>query len=385
MEERVHFNNISLFTGAMGLDLGLEQAGFKTVVAVEMDPTCANTIRTNRPYVNVIEKDICNVNTGEILDTAGLRRGEVDLISGGPPCQPFSFAGKRRSIRDIRGRAFMEFVRIVKEVRPRFFLIENVRGILSAAIPHRPVDQREERRLPLKPSEKPGSALGYLLAQFDKLGYAVTYGLVNSADYGVPQTRERVFFIGSRDGLKLPLPEPTHSKEGGVGKEKWRNLSDAVYGLQEHRPLVLKLPPSRKKYLSKIPAGGNWKCLPKMMQKQALRGAYYSSGGKTGYLRRLSFSCPSPTLLTNPVAKATYLIHPLELRPISVKEYARIQQFPDDWIFCGSLRQQYRQIGNAVPIGLGLAFGKVIYERLYEQLAILPDIRIRHTNSREQE
>lgn len=365
------FNNISLFTGAMGLDLGLEQAGFRTTVAVEMDPWCANTIRSNRPSIKVIQRDIRQVSTREILEAAGLKRGEPDLISGGPPCQPFSTAGKRGSIRDIRGQLFLEFLRVVRESQPKYFIIENVKGILSAAINHRPLDKRGKKHAPLRPYERPGAALKYLLSEFDKSGYKVTYRLVNAADYGVPQVRERVFFIGSRDGVEVPFPEPTHSKRGSGGKENWRTLSDAICNLNDNSPLAMKIPPARVRYLKKIPAGGNWRDLPLKLQKKAMGAAYYSGGGKTGFLRRLSFSEPAPTLVTCPVAKATSLLHPTELRPLSVKEYARIQQFPDDWKLDGAIRRQYRQIGNAVPIGLGRAFGEVIRECLSRNRIIL--------------
>jgi DNA (cytosine-5)-methyltransferase 1 len=372
MKENVIFNNISLFSGALGLDLGLERAGFKTLVAVEINSQCANTIRMNRPSIRVLQKDIRQVSTNEILQVAGVRRGEIDLLSGGPPCQSFSTAGKRGSIRDIRGQLFLEFLRVVRESRPRFFIIENVRGILSAPILHKPLDDGEITESSLMPSERPGSAIKYLLSQFAKIGYTVTYGLANAADFGVPQIRKRVFFIGSRNQIKIKLPIPTHTEKPTAGKEKWRVLSDALMGLDPKGDQSPKIPPSRIKYLKKIRAGGNWKDLPLRLQKQALGGAYHSGGGKTGFLRRLSFSRPAPTLVTWPYANATSLYHPIELRTLSIREYARIQQFPDDWKLYGTLAQQFEQIGNAVPIGLGYAFGKAIYDSLLELTMKIP-------------
>jgi DNA (cytosine-5)-methyltransferase 1 len=351
----------------MGLDLGLERAGFKTVVALENDVSCIKTIRANRPSLPIIAKDIRTVTSKEILSTAHLKIGEPYLISGGPSCQAFSTAGRRKSLHDPRGMLIWEFMRIVRECKPKMFLMENVRGILSAAIKHRTIETRGKNNPPLEACEKPGSALELILSKFDKMGYRVTYWLLNSTDYGVPQKRWRVFIVGNRQGHAIDPPITTHSDIPITGKKRWLTLKDVIGDLNESSPSILKFSPSVGKYLHFIPQNGNWRDLPAHLQKLAMKKAYYAKGGRSGFFRRLSFSRPSPTLLTSPVTKASSLCHPSQLRPLSVTEYARIQQFPINWKFMGTIEQQYRQIGNAVPLGLASAVGKVIFNSLLEK------------------
>jgi len=212
--------SISLFTGAFGLDLGIEEAGFDTVSVVEIDTDATKTIVLNRPHLaeSAVPRDIQQISAQTLLSEGGrvlnlgraLQPGEVDLVTGGPPCQPFSTAGKRQSIGDPRGSLFMDFIRIVKEVQPRFFIMENVRGLLSAPLQHRPHTHRGMDFLPLKPEEMRGAALGVVLAEMRKIDYSVVYSLLEEADYGVPQNRQRVVFIGSRDNEPLSFPLPTH-------------------------------------------------------------------------------------------------------------------------------------------------------------------------------
>ena len=215
--------SISLFTGAFGLDLGLEKAGFNTVSVVEKDSDSTKTIAINRPNLaeSAIPRDIRDVDASQLLKEGGkvlnlgrsLKPEEVDLISGGPPCQPFSTAGKRLSIGDPRGSLFKEFIRIVKEIQPRFFLMENVRGLLSAPIQHRPHNQRGANYPPLTPNEMPGAALKIILSEIESIGYKVAYKLLQAANYGVPQTRLRVFFIASRDHEKITFPEINYKEK----------------------------------------------------------------------------------------------------------------------------------------------------------------------------
>jgi DNA (cytosine-5)-methyltransferase 1 len=247
-------------------------------------------------------------------------------------------------------------VRLIEGIQPRFFVMENVRGLLSAAIRHRPIEQRGKGARPYEPDELPGSAFQVILDEFERLGYTYVYGLLNAADYGVPQIRERVIIIGSRDHEPIALPKPTHSQNGS-GLPRWRTLREALEGLRDPEPQYPPYPESRLRFLRLIPEGGNWRSLPPELLPEAMGGALHSGGGKVGFYRRLAWDKPSPTITTSPAQKATDMCHPSELRPISVREAARIQGFPDDWVFCGSMADQYRQIGNAVPLGLGKAIG----------------------------
>ncbi|WP_205747050.1 DNA cytosine methyltransferase [Deinococcus sp. KSM4-11] len=354
-------SHISLFSGAMGLDLGLEAAGFQTRAAVEIDRAARETIRTNAawfPHPPFIASDITRLGAADLLAATGLKRGEVTLVSGGPPCQPFSTAGRRGALNDPRGSLFRDFLRIVGEVQPRFFVMENVRGLLSATLRHRPISARDGT--PLEPEEERGSAFHVILAEFERIGYTFTYGLLNAADYGVPQLRQRVVILGSRDHEPLALPEPTHSETGANGLPPWRTLRDALDNLHDPIPHFQPYSKVRLQYLRLVPEGGNWRSLPKELIPSAMGGAYTSAGGRVGFYRRLSWDRPAPTVTTSPTQKATDLCHPSEHRPISVREAARLQGFPDDWAFSGSLAEQYRQIGNAVPVGLGKAIGDTL-------------------------
>lgn len=366
--------SISLFTGAYGLDLGLEQAGFHTVTVVEKDRDAVKTIALNRPFLqeSAIAREIQNVTSQQLLEEGGrvlnlgraLKPQEVDLVTGGPPCQPFSTAGKRGSVMDPRGSLFMDFIRIVKEVQPRFFLMENVKGLLSASLRHRPINQRGKDYPPLEPDEIPGSALKVVLSEMKEIGYNVVYNLLEAADYGVPQNRERVIFIGSRDGETPTFPIPKYCKDGKI-LPKWRTLKDALTGLVDAKPEFMSYSESRLKYLRLLEAGQNWKHLPEDLKQEAMGGAYNSGGGKVGFYRRLSWDKPSPTITTSPHQKATDMCHPVELRSLTVRESAKLQTFPDDWIFYGSVSSKYKQIGNAVPVLLAKELGIYLFNLIH--------------------
>ena len=352
---------ISLFSGAMGLDLGLEKAGLECVGCLEMDKRACQTIRRNRPGIPLIQGDIRDwISEGALLDQFGITAGEVSLIVGGPPCPSFSTAGKRQAFNDPRGQVMFDFLKIVNDVRPTFFLMENVRGILSAALAHVPLTDRADK----SHYEGKGSVLTLLNAKFKEMGYTVTAQLVNAANYGTPQKRERVVFIGSRDGLQVAMPVGAYGPEESLFMRRWRTLGDALEGLSDDDPEFIPYSKKRAKYLSMLKEGENWRALPAEHQKNALGGAYDSTGGRVGFFRRLAFSEPSPTVTTSPAQNSTCLCHPVELRPLSVREYARIQQFPDDWIFEGTVVDKYRQIGNAVPVGLGYVIGTTILNYL---------------------
>ena len=363
---------ISFFSGALGLDLGLEKAGFALKAVVECNRLALETIENNTDYLNgnrqvVIDQALTLDNVAaickSILDKTRLKKNPPFLLAGAPPCQPFSTAGKRASMRDVRSNGFEVFFKAVGILKPKFFVIENVKGILSAAKSHRPLAERGAGFPPLDPDEEHGSAFKEILDGLSKLsrkhGYCVSWGVVNSADFGCPQVRDRILFIGSLDG-HFVWPEPTHSKERKKGLKKWVTFKKGLKGLNDSEPLYANFSSSVSKYLKLIPAGGNWRSLPEKKREDALGGAFNSWGGRSGFLRRLSWDRPAPTITSSPKSKATMLCHPEEVRPLTVRECARIQQFPDTWDFAGSLSQQYLQIGNATPVSLGTAIGEAI-------------------------
>jgi DNA (cytosine-5)-methyltransferase 1 len=355
---------ISLFSGAMGLDIGLEQSGFELRAAVENNPAARETIKLNRPDLPVLD-DITIITTRQLLKAAGLRKRELTVLSGGPCCQSFSTVGKRHSLGDPRGNLFRDFCRIVREAQPRFFIMENVPGILSAAIQHRPLNQRGPGFPPLSRNELFGSALTEVIEEFKRLKYHVVFGVLNAADFGVPQKRHRVVFIGSRDGEPIRLPSPTHSEHPSAEHHllPWMTLRVALKNVRSEN--WFDFSETRKKYLRKLKPGQNWRHLKdKRVQRNALGGAFLSWGGRTGFYRRLAWDQPSPTLTTQPNSFATMLCHPTKLRPLSVEEYSAIQQFPKKWKFAGSVRQRYELIGNAVPTGLGKHIGLMLKQAL---------------------
>lgn len=351
---------VSLFSGAMGLDIGLEKAGFHTAVAIEKNKTAVKTIKLNRPKIHVFDEPIEEVSSTRILEAMDQKKGEICIVSGGPCCQSFSTVGSRGSLGDPRGSLFREFTRIVEQTRPRFLIMENVKGILSAAVKHRTLNERGPGNPPLSTEEELGSALNVILSEFTALGYYVVYGLLNCADYGVPQNRLRVIFLGSRDGEDISLPIPTHSKTPVRGKLPWVTLRDAIGEITDPSPDFIDFPPDRQELLALLTAGQNWTDLPANLQEKALGAAYISWGGRSGFCRRLEWDKPSPTLTTSPTGRATSLCHPDLLRPLTVGEYAALQQFPGDWEVVGSTQQKYIQIGNAVPVGLGWAIGQAL-------------------------
>lgn len=344
-------NYLSFFSGALGLDLGLESEGFTPLLYCEVDKACRGTIKANRPNVPLIE-DITSYTYEEIRSISGMTSRELDLVVGGPPCQAFSTAGARRSFEDDRGNVFLYFLDICMKLLPKYLVIENVRGLLSAAYNPSNKENKKENR---------GTALEYVVNYLIEHGYGVSFNLYNSANYGVPQIRERVVIVASRDGDKLPYLMPTHDQDCKYGLKPWNVLSSVISGMPKNNiEQCARFPEKRLKYYRLLKSGENWRNLPIELQKEALGKSYYLGGGKTGFLRRLSWDKPSPTLVTSPTMPATDLAHPEEDRPLSVAEYARIQQFPDDWIFHGSLSDKYKQIGNAVPCGLGKAIAKLL-------------------------
>jgi DNA (cytosine-5)-methyltransferase 1 len=244
--------------------------------------------------------------------------------------------------------------------------------LLSAPINHRPHAERGDGKMPLMQDEMPGGALEYIINRLKSGGYNISFNLYNSANYGVPQIRERVVIICHRDGGKVPHLNPTHSDNPVFGLPRWKTLKEVISDLDEASAEYIKFPDDRLKYYKMLKPGQYWKNLPLDLQKEALGKSYFSGGGKTGFLRRLSWDKPSCTLVTHPAMPATDICHPEKNRPISIQEYKRIQQFPDDWIVCGSIINKYRQIGNAVPVGLGEAIGKTILAHFNGESMIPP-------------
>lgn len=286
---------ISFFSGALGLDLGLEKAGFVLKAAVECNPVAVQTIENNIKLRNgkklvIIDKTLSPENVNEIckdiLKKTRLKKTTPYLLAGAPPCQPFSTAGKRASMQDSRSCGFKVFLKAVNILRPKFFVIENVKGVLSAAKKHRPLAKRGPGFPKLEPSEEHGSALRDLLDNINdlcqKVGYCVSWGIVNSADYGNPQTRERIVFIGSLDG-HFVWPKPTHSKDGKGNRKRWVTLRNVLKEPKEQSPAYRAFNNVVSDYLELIPEGGNWRNLPESLQANAIGSAYNSWGGRSGF------------------------------------------------------------------------------------------------------
>lgn len=357
---------LSFFSGAMGLDLGIEKAGFDIRLACESDKTCQQTITLNRPEIPLIG-DVLNYSEKDIRQLSGIQ-GDIDLVVGGPPCQAFSTAGARRGFDDARGNVFLVYIDLLLKLRPKYIVIENVRGLLSAALHSLP----EEKTQPWVAASigKPGGALLYILEKLKNGGYTTSFNLYNTANYGVPQIRERVVIICTRNGDKVPYLNPTHSDDSRFGLPKWVTFKDAVEGLTEcHHS---NFPEKRLKYYSMLKAGQYWKDLPKEIQPEAMGNSFYLGGGKTGFYRRLSWDRPSCTLVTSPTMPATDICHPCENRPLSIEEYKRIQTFPDDWKLAGNLQKQYKQVGNAVPVHMGEIIGKAILDHMSRKSKMPP-------------
>ena len=311
---------IELFAGAGGLALGLEKAGLTTLQFVEIDSSCCETLKKNRPNWNVVCEDIHNIDFTQY-------RGKVDIVTGGFPCQAFSYAGKKLGMEDVRGTLFYEFARCVKEVSPKVFMAENVRGLVS---------------------HDNGRTLQTILSVFGELGYKVQYQILNAAFFNVPQKRERIVIVGIREDLDVEFEYPVPNKTMMTLRE---GLKDCPVSEGQ------AYSPKKKAVLDLVPPGGCWVDLPEEVQKDFMGKSFYSGGGKRGMARRISWDEPCLTLTCSPSQKQTERCHPEETRPFTVREYARIQSFPDDWEFCGGIGDKYKQIGNAVPVNLGYAIG----------------------------
>lgn len=357
---------ISFFTGAGGLDMGFIKAGFDIKLCVEIEEKYCSTLKENHPEWNVRRGDIMDYDKDRVYLEAGLNKNEkIDVIIGGSPCQSFSTAGNRQAFDDPRGKAMIKYAELVNELQPKVFVLENVRGLLSASLKHRKLKERGQGFPSLTEEEERGSALKYLISKFKY--YNINIHLVNAANYGVAQKRERVFIIGVRENLKkdFDFPNPTHNKDGSNGKQKWITVSNVLEELSQEieNHDYVTYSAERLKYMKLVPeGGGDWRDLPNDVVKEAMGGAYNSSGGRVGFYRRIKIDEPAPTLLTSPIQKSTNLGHPFEDRPLSIQEYLKIQGFPLDYKLSGTINDQYTQIGNAVPIKLAYVIGNAIYD-----------------------
>lgn len=332
----IMFTTIELFAGAGGLALGVERAGFDTIGLIEFDKDAANTLKKNRPSWNVICDDIANISKLDLEEYFGIKSGELDLLSGGAPCQSFSYAGNRLGLEDARGTLFYHYAVFLEKLQPKMFLFENVRGLLT---------------------HDKGRTYETILKIFGDAGYTIQKNILNAWDYDVAQKRERLITVGIRndltDEVAFEFPKPHRYKPV---------LRDVLTNV----PKSLGTPYSdyKKKIFELVPPGGYWRDIPADIAKEYMKSCWEMGGGRTGILRRMSLDEPSLTVLTSPSQKQTDRCHPSEARPFTIRENARCQSFPDDWAFCGSVGQQYKQVGNAVPVNLAYEIARKIKEGL---------------------
>jgi DNA (cytosine-5)-methyltransferase 1 len=332
---------ISLFSGCGGLDLGLHEAGFRTVLATDAEQRCAETWHRNFPEVPFVIGRIGELGRTGLIEAMGGSFGEVDLVAGGPPCPPFSKSRfyrkeKPRALDDPNGWETIDgFLNVLDWDRPRAFLLENVKGLAYRI--H-------------------ADALETILERAERLGYRSTVGVLNAADYGVPQIRERCFVVGSLE-RDLALPRPTHSKDHATGLHRWITAGDVLFDLDteeaaddaghfaggQHHDLLRPVPPGDN-YLFFTEKRGH----PEPRFKW--RGRYWS------FLLKLSPDLPSWTIQ----ARRSNNMGPFHWRNriLRIAEIKRLQTFPDNFDLAGTVEQQWRQVGNAVPPALAAAVGR---------------------------
>ncbi len=332
--------SIELFAGAGGLALGLEEAGFEHIGLIEWDKSAAETLIKNRPKWNVLNEDVEKVAERDLEQEFGVKKYELDLLSGGAPCQSFSYAGKRLGLDDVRGTMFYHYATFLHKLQPKMFLFENVRGLLT---------------------HDKGRTYRTILGIFEDEGYITTHQILNAWDYAVPQKRERLITVGIRkdlaDKISFSFPKPH------IYKPILRDVKLDVHPSSEE---CASYSDYKARVFALVPAGGYWRDIDPEIAKEYMKTCWYMGGGRTGILRRISLDEPCLTVLTNPGMKQTDRCHPLEVRPFSYRENARIQTFPDDWEFCGRLSERYKQVGNAVPVNLAKDIGIEIIKTIRE-------------------
>ena len=318
--QRSNLTSIELFCGAGGLALGMHNAGIKSRLLVDFDKNSIKTLQQNRPEWKSECASVLDIQLHEYKD-------KIDIMAGGFPCQAFSYAGKSLGFADTRGTLFYEYARLIDQVKPRLVIGENVKGLLN---------------------HDEGRTLSVIVSELENLGYKVAFKVLRAQFLDVPQKRERLIIFGVRKDISSEIVFP-------VEKDYTITMRAALKGVPKSPGQVYS--DSKRKIMELIPEGGYWRDLPDEIQREFMGGSYHLGGGKTGMARRLAWSEPSLTLTCNPAQKQTERCHPKETRPLTVREYARIQTFPDDWEFAGSVSSQYKQIGNAVPVNLGYHIG----------------------------
>lgn len=332
------YTSIELFAGAGGLALGLEMAGFEHIGLVEFDKSAANTLKVNRPNWNILCEDVELVAKRDLEKEFGIKKFQLDLLSGGAPCQSFSYAGKRLGLEDVRGTMFYHYATFLKKLQPKMFLFENVKGLLT---------------------HDKGKTFKTIYDIFEEQGYKVTYSVLNALDYGVAQKRERLIVIGIRNDLADDVTFEFPKKYN-----KQLVLRDILQDVPESE--CAKYSKEKEAIFKLVPPGGYWKDISPDIAQSYMKSCWFMEGGRTGILRRLSLDEPSLAVLTTPQMKQTERCHPLEVRPFSIRENARIQSFPDEWEFTGTIASKYKQIGNAVPCNLAKEIGLKIKKALGE-------------------
>lgn len=338
IKPKKEYKSIELFAGAGGMALGLEKAGFKHVLLNEFEKNSCNTLRFNRPNWNVLEDDIRNVNFTKY-------ENQVDIVTGGFPCQAFSSAGKKLGFEDTRGTLFFDFARCITEVKPKVFIGENVKGLLT---------------------HDKGKTLEVIKQSIKDIGYnLIEPRVLKAMYYKVPQKRERLFLVAIRNDLSKYTSEFNFPEK----YNKVLTVADAflkgeLYDTDVPKSDGVEYPKRKREIMENVPEGGYWRDLPDELQREYMGGSYFLGGGKTGLARRLSMKAPSLTLVCSPAMSQTERCHPIETRPLTIRESARIQTFPDEWFFSGAKGQQYKQIGNAVPVNLAYAMGLSVVDLL---------------------
>lgn len=338
MEKPIYMKSIELFAGAGGLALGLEKAGFEHIGLVEFNVSAAETLKLNRPNWNVLCEDVEKVASRDLEKEFKIKKYELDLLSGGAPCQSFSYAGKRLGLEDVRGTMFYHYATFLKKLQPKMFIFENVKGLLT---------------------HDGGKTYQTICDIFSQEGYEVCHQVLNAVDYSVPQKRERLITIGLRKDLvdKCVFSFPKKHDKKLVVRDIRLDVNPPKSECERYSAY-------KEKVFKLVPPGGYWKDIDPNIAKEYMKSCWYMGGGRTGILRRISLDEPCLTVLTSPGMKQTDRCHPIEVRPFSYRENARIQTFPDDWVFYGKLTEKYKQVGNAVPVNLAKEIGLEIIRTL---------------------
>lgn len=318
------FSFAEVCAGAGGLSKGFINKGFQPVFLNDFDKVCCRTLLTNHPTANIINGSMTDINMTQYKN--------IDVLMGGVPCQSFSQIGERKGLDDERGNLMMEFIRMIQISQPKVFLIENVKGLTT---------------------HDKGNTFKIIMEKLSEMhNYEIHSKILNANDYGVPQKRERLIIIGvNKDFISKEYEYPKKKEYKPV-------LRDVLFDVPQSDGYQYK--GRKKEIMELVPQGGCWINLPEDIQREYLKNSFDSGGGKRGIARRLSYDEPSLTLTCSPCQKQTERCHPTETRPLTIREYARIQTFPDDYIFEGSIAQQYKQIGNAVPVKMAEKLAKSI-------------------------